>query len=404
MAGKKTEKPNFKYPLNTIMKKTLLYAHTGSANHGCEAIVRGTQKIIGGRPILFSQEPDDDFKYKLDEIVEIEKDIVVPVSNKKNLDYYLKAIRYKLNKSTLAITKQKRSYILSKIEAGDLCLSIGGDNYTYKGAWELGDYNRLIKQKKAKTALWGCSVDQDLIPSFKNDLNRYNIIIARESITFNALKKNGISTQIRLCADPAFQLDPKVIDLPEGFLKNGTIGLNLSPLVFDYGNAEIIRANFENLIKHILNNTELNIALIPHVVRPDNDDREAMKDFYEKFKDTNRMVWVDDYNCMELKFLISNCRFFIGARTHATIAAYSTEIPAIAIGYSMKAKGIAKDIFGTYENFVCSVQNFENDNELTQAFEWLLENEENIRQHYAKMMIEYKASALNAADYLKEIK
>ena len=29
------------------MKNCFLYSHGGSGNHGCEAIVRGTQKIIG---------------------------------------------------------------------------------------------------------------------------------------------------------------------------------------------------------------------------------------------------------------------------------------------------------------------------------------------------------------------
>ena len=55
---------------------------------------------------------------------------------------------------------------------------------------------------------------------------------------------------------------------------------------------------------------------------------------------------------MELKGFIARCRFFVGARTHATIAAYSSCIPTFSVGYSIKAKGIAQDIFGTYKNYV----------------------------------------------------
>ncbi len=44
--------------------------------------------------------------------------------------------------------------------------------------------------------------------------------------------------------------------------------------------------------------------------------------------------------------MISQCRFFIGARTHSTIAAISSGVPTITIAYSQKARGINRDIFG----------------------------------------------------------
>ena len=34
--------------------KTNLYAHTGSGNHGCEALVRSTAKLLDRMPTLFS--------------------------------------------------------------------------------------------------------------------------------------------------------------------------------------------------------------------------------------------------------------------------------------------------------------------------------------------------------------
>lgn len=57
----------------------------------------------------------------------------------------------------------------------------------------------------------------------------------------------------------------------------------------------------------------------------------------------------------QYKSIISRCDMFIGARTHATIAAYSTCVPTLVIGYSVKSKGIAKDIFGTDEGLVIPV-------------------------------------------------
>ena len=61
-----------------------------------------------------------------------------------------------------------------------------------------------------------------------------------------------------------------------------------------------------------------------------------------------------DYNCNELKYIISKCSILVAARTHASIAAYSTCVPTLVIGYSVKSKGIAKDLFGDYRNYVIS--------------------------------------------------
>ena len=103
---------------------------------------------------------------------------------------------------------------------------------------------------------------------------------------------------------------------------------------------------------------------------------------------------LDDYNCMELKGFISKCRLFIGARTHATIAAYSTCVPTLVIGYSVKAKGIAKDIFGTYKNYVLPVQSLKNKDDLINGFDWLKNNEDSIRQHLKNFMPSYREQAL----------
>ena len=53
-----------------------------------------------------------------------------------------------------------------------------------------------------------------------------------------------------------------------------------------------------------------------------------------------------DYNAAETKWIISHMSLFAGARTHATIAALSSYIPTLSFAYSIKAKGINRDIFG----------------------------------------------------------
>ena len=58
------------------MSRIKLYYHSGSKNHGCEAIVRGTSKILQEDLSLFSIRPNEDIKYGLNDICEIIDDKV----------------------------------------------------------------------------------------------------------------------------------------------------------------------------------------------------------------------------------------------------------------------------------------------------------------------------------------
>lgn len=46
-----------------------LYGHSGSVNHGCEAIVRGTVKVLGNVDILWSSDINSDKKYGLNKLL-----------------------------------------------------------------------------------------------------------------------------------------------------------------------------------------------------------------------------------------------------------------------------------------------------------------------------------------------
>ena len=42
----------------------ILHDHIGSANHGCEALVRTVSKLLGpGRTVLLSEAPEEDARY-----------------------------------------------------------------------------------------------------------------------------------------------------------------------------------------------------------------------------------------------------------------------------------------------------------------------------------------------------
>ena len=50
------------------------YLHAGSENHGCEAIVRASEKLLGEPITLYSSNPEQDKKYHIDDIASVRKD------------------------------------------------------------------------------------------------------------------------------------------------------------------------------------------------------------------------------------------------------------------------------------------------------------------------------------------
>lgn len=370
-----------------------LFVHAGSGNHGCEAIVRTTVDILDKPITLFSRKPELDKKYGIDEICNLEYDEQRQVS-RKSVAWFLAALQTKFfGKIDLAIKNQYKA-LLDNVSANDIYISIGGDNYCYPGTDLLAAINRNIKRKGAKLVLWGCSVEPGLIeqPEIARDLRSFDLIAAREAISYDALKL--VNSNVIKVSDPAFTLKTEKLPLPDKWIEGNMVGINASPLILQSGkDSNVVYKAYRMLIEEILNNTTYGIALIPHVVCDGNDDLTLLSQLYEEYKESNRVVLIGDHNCMQLKGYIARCRFFVGARTHATIAAYSSCIPTLVLGYSVKSRGIAVDLFGTDKNYVLPVQVLNHPEELVEHFQWLLNHEAEIKMHLEKIMPEYISKA-----------
>lgn len=364
------------------MSNLYLYAHGGSGNHGCEAIVRSTLDLLKEAPferkILISSRPHEDIKYGINELCEIEKDIM-PYS-KFSIDFVKAYLQLKLKNNYIPLDKLDYKKTLDHVKRGDVALSIGGDNYCYADVEKYIMLHEMFLERGARTILWGCSVEPEVIKRKKvaEDLSKYSYIFARESISYEALKK--VNKKVSLISDPAFTLECKVPNLPQNFKVGNMVGINISPMIIENENISgITMESYRKLMDYIINETNMGIALIPHVVWNNNDDRKPLMQLYREYENTGRIIFFEDHNCMELKGIISKCRFFVGARTHSTIAAYSMEIPTLVVGYSVKARGIARDLFGDEEGYVLSVQKLEKDN-LINAFKNIMIKENEIRK------------------------
>lgn len=383
--------------------RIMMYGHDGSLNRGCEAIVRSSSKMIknrieGSKIILASGKPETD--KMLENLDEIFNGSAVEF-NPNLFERIISSLEVKLLKNERYALGKIYKNVIDKIDDIDILLSIGGDNYCYGEQPGFYEINRRVKENGKKLALWGCSIgEEDMSERKLEDLKRFDLILARETLTYNMLRGKGLNN-IRLVADPAFTMEKEELPLPMGWKKNDTIGLNFSPLV-SKKNKDSLKA-VEELIKHILNVTESTIALTPHVIIDGNNDFEILNKFYNQFKSTGRVIILpNNLNAIQYKGYIARMRAFIGARTHATIAAYSNSVPTMVLGYSIKSRGIAKDLFG-YERLVLGINEVSDSNKLKDALDEMIKDEKEIRDHLNNTIPGIKEMSYKSVEYLKEL-
>ncbi len=390
------------------MKKLFLCGHTGSNNRGCEAIVKSTAELFKAvgyeeKPYLGTFKPEQDKECSLDN-----QAVLIPYG----------AYKSKLQRGVCAL-KRKLGYTLSgqdiiqkklwqEIGEGNLSLLIGGDTYCYGTPTVFMAHNEKMKRVGNPTVLWCCSVEkQKLTGAVLEDIKKYDLIVVRETESQKNLMDVGVSKdRIVLCCDPAFNLSEKKTELPKNFQEGNTVGINLSPMVMS---PQVLEAA-EHLCEYILNETNMNICFIPHVysLSPDTQDMEILRSFFEKYKKSVRVSLVDrGLSCSELKFIIGKTRFFVGARTHSTIAAYSSEVPTLVLGYSIKSRGIAKDLFGREKGYVMPYEDIKNKEDILKVFSDIFKREDEIKAHLKEVLPSYKASVKEATDliykrYLKD--
>lgn len=373
--------------------KIFLPIHLDGGNRGCEAITKATALLLNlpkERIVALTRNIDLDNKLQLNNYVHLDS------SKKESLFFRIKRkIRtFFIKDEYLRKTNTYQyfyNHFLNKITSEDIMLSTGGDMFCYDNN-EVIYTNEYIQKQNVKSILWGCSIgERNLTLEKLNTLNHFTLIYVRESLTQKMLLDKGFKN-VMMYPDPAFLLQSEECKLPDCFDSCANIvGINISNYVLGgwdlntpFGK-EVI-----TLINYILNETNFNILLIPHVFWKDQDDRIVASNIVDFFDKNERISILDAerFNYNEIRYIISKCRFFIGARTHAVISAYSMFIPTIALGYSVKAKGIAKDL-NLPDYLVIDSKNQKEKNSIVNSFMNLLENELVIKKHLENIIPDY---------------
>ena len=382
--------------------------HLDGGNRGCEAIAKSSAILLG-------EQPTHIFGYcrnvELDTRLGVADHLtLVPC---KRESYFVDRFLAVLNK--FFHTERTQAWrllypyksFLRRITQDDIVISTGGDMLCYKNN-EVVYTNDWLHQRGIKTILWGCSMGPENQTKEKlATLFRFSLIYTRESLTYEYFKFIGLKN-VCLLPDPAFILEPQPCPLPPCFSEGSVVGLNLSNYVMggmstdtDFGR-EVL-----NFIAHLLDDTDFHVLLVPHVTWSDSavnqDDRQLARIVRSHFGKSDRLyiLDIDALNYCQIRHVISQCRMFIGARTHAVISAYATCVPTIALGYSIKSRGIARDL-GLDERLVVDSKHYSRGT-LFRSFSYLTENEKAIREHLQDIMPEYRQRTYQIRKELKTL-
>jgi Uncharacterized conserved protein len=402
-------------------KPTFILAGNGPYdNRGCEAIVRGTVKILrhcykdpSFLCVSFFQNQE---QFERQSREEFDPVIMHKKANRRQSKFDpnwlfrlpFRGVYPELYKSW--VYKEMLPYI----ENSNSVLSIGGDNYSLDyGIPKLFTYlDDVVLERKKPLIIWGASVGPfEKTPQYekymKKHLQSVTGIFARESATVEYLNKIGITDNVYKVADPAFLMDAtepqsnKKIEVEED-----SIGINLSPLMVRYfrnGDMGSWINTATKIVEEISNRTDNKIYLIPHVTTPNSNDYLFLKEVKKSVKiSKDRIILLPPtYNASETKWIISKMKLFAGSRTHSTIAALSSCVPTLSFAYSIKAKGINRDIFG-HEDYCLNPEKLTPEI-VAKKIESMLEKEDEIRAELKVAIPKIKNKTLLAGETLVKI-
>ena len=179
----------------------------------------------------------------------------------------------------------------------------------------------------------------------KRILKYANMVYVRDDKFTGELKKMNVKYELTKDLSAFMKPQPWDISIPKN-----SIGINVSGLAYDNtfrtlsGQFEQYPALIDELISHF-QQKGVTVYLIPHSYcydspDPSNDDIVACRKAYNKLKNKQNVVFLDeDLTSPKVKYVISQMSFFIGTRMHANFAAIYTDVPVFGLAYSFKFDG-----------------------------------------------------------------
>lgn len=181
---------------------------------------------------------------------------------------------------------------------------------------------------------------------------RSNMVMTRDKMSFDYVVVNAPSQKnVSEYIDIAFFMPYKKCSFDDNYIH---VGLNISALLWNGGytrnNQFSLNVDYKEIIRmiiiHFLKKEHVKLHLISHVVHGERDienDYAISYDLFNEFNDSNLVLAPLFFSPIDAKSYISGMNFFIGSRMHATIAAFSSNVPVFPLAYSRKFNGLFLD-------------------------------------------------------------
>lgn len=344
--------------INIILANALIK----NGNRGCVALSITMMSLIA--EVMRSADvkynlflPDSEFRdqkrheYKIqDESISFE-DCPYPkgLYFKENIKIALKSIIKRENKAKQIF---KNADFILDIGQGDSFADIYG-----KYRFNLIDRIHVLARRYNKPY---CILPQTIGP-FKDEaikekalesIRKTQLCMARDKQSYDYVVKNVPEQKnIKEYIDVAFFMPYKRLEQDKEFVH---VGLNVSALLwhggYTYDNQFGLKCDYQKVVKDIicyfLTQPKAKVHLIPHVVsseRTVENDYAVSYDLWREYDNPNLILAPLALSPIDIKDYIAGMDFFMGARMHATIGAFSSGVPVVPMAYSRKFNGLFKD-------------------------------------------------------------
>lgn len=347
------------------MLSIAFYGVGGLYNYGCEAIVRGTTRILrqftpSANICYFTPRAKDDARRIADLNVEVRQ------TTPGHRSLPLKVINKIAQRLCIPFDSSREDYS-AVLDSTDILVSIGGDIYTIpahlRERAKYPYFNRLVRmgqlahERGIPEIVIGASIGpfgdyRPAVEYYAGHLCDLELICCREQRSVSYLDSIGVRGNVCLMPDPAFFVEGE--ETEEAWNSAEYLGINLSPLSLREINGietEGDIAQFAGLISKLMDQTGMRAMLLPHVLSPDPHDNDL--DFLKKVASAmdgahrSRTEVVEPKGFLDAKRYLRMCRLVVAARMHCAVNAMCEGVPTVLLSYSQKAIGMCDFVYGS---------------------------------------------------------
>lgn len=340
------------------MNIILTNAPANNGNRGCVALSVSTMylvdKILSKKNIPHTfYLPQSGYAQKSIHTIKVcdetIKFVSLPDITPLHFKHFLKSLLRKNYAQTTDIYK-KADFILD-IGQGDSFADIYGKG---RFDWIFSQYRLGMKYHKPYCILpqtIGPFKDPKIREQAKRGIEYASCVMVRDKQSYDYVKELLPEKEVTELIDVAFFMPFKC----KAFDKSRVhVGLNISALLWHGGYARNnqfgLKTDYQSLvrdiIKYFLEQDGITLHLIPHVVGADRgveNDYAVSFDLCEEFNNPQLVLSPLFLDPISAKSYIAGMDFFMGARMHSTIAAFSSDVPVVPMAYSRKFNGLFSD-------------------------------------------------------------